>query len=193
MKKIYLIIFFTAFCFIFFGFSGCASKNENSAIPVYASILPQKYFIERIGGNKISIEVMVKPGQNPATYEPTPEQIIKLSNSTLFFTIGVPFEKQFIPAIKSTIKNIKLVDTSVGVKKRHLEEHSHGEGEDTEIHEGGEDPHIWLSPLAVKIQAKNIFDSLLEIDPQNKEYYKKNLDDFLLDLDNIHKEIKADL
>ncbi|MCL2481693.1 MAG: zinc ABC transporter substrate-binding protein [Spirochaetaceae bacterium] len=191
MKKICLIIFFASFCLVFLVFSGCANKKVNSTIPVSASILPQKYFIERIGGNKVSVEIMVKPGQNPATYEPTPEQIIKLSNSMLFFTIGVPFEKQFIPAIKSTIKNIKLVDTSIGVKKRYLEEHSHGEGEDMEIHTGGEDPHVWLSPLAVKIQAKNIFDSLLEIDPQNNEYYKKNLDDFFLDLDAIHEEIKA--
>ena len=191
MKKMYLIMFFAVYCLIFFG---CTIKKENSEkIPVYASILPQKYFIERIGGNKVSIEVMVKPGQNPATYEPTPEQIIKLSNSMLFFTIGVPFEKQFIPIVKSTVKNIKLIDTSIGVKKRYLEEHSHGEGEDKEIHTGGEDPHIWLSPLAVKIQAKNILDSLLEIDSKNGEYYKENLEDFLLELDAIHKEIKADL
>ena len=191
MKKIYLIMFFAGFCSLF---CACPGKKENlEKISIYASILPQKYFIERIGGNKVNVEIMVKPGQSPETYEPTPEQIIKLSNSALFFAIGVPFEKQFIPVIKSAIKNIKVVDTSAGVKKRYLEEHSHGEKEAMEIHEDGADPHIWLSPLAVKIQAKNIFDSLSELDPQNNEYYKKNLEDFLLDLDNIYEEIKTEL
>ena len=190
MKKIYLICI-PIFCCIFFG---CTVKKENhEKISVYASILPQKYFIERIGGNKVSVEIITKPGQSPETYEPTPAQIIRLSNASLFFTIGVPFEKQFIPVIQSTINNIRIVDTSIGVKKRYLEKHSHGEGENIEIHEGSEDPHIWLSTLAVKIQAENIFDALSELDPQNNEYYKKNLEDFLLDLDNTYKEIKTEL
>ena len=194
MKKISLILIFAVFSSEVIMFFGCADKTVSSGkISVYASILPQKYFIEKIGGTKVSVEIMVKPGQNPATYEPTPEQIIKLSHSKLFFTIGVPFEKQFIPAIKSSIKNINLADTSVGVKKRYLQEHSHGDGEAAEIHEAAEDPHIWLSPLAVKIQAKTICDSLLEIDPMNKEHYEKNLADFFLELDAIHKEIKEAL
>ncbi len=191
MRKIYLTTFITIFCILF---SGCAGKKESSGkIHLYASILPQKYFIERIGGDKVSVEIMVKPGQSPATYEPTPDQIINLGNAKLFFIIGVPFEKQFISSIRATMKNLTLIDTSLGVKKRYLEEHSHGEGEDIENHEGSEDPHIWLSPLAVKIQAKNIFNSLSEVDPENSEYYKKNLENFLSDLDTIHNEIEKDL
>ena len=194
MKKKEVLLFFTIFCFLFFSFLGCADKKVHSdKISVCASILPQQYFIERIGGNKISVEIIVRPGQSPELYEPTPKQIIKLSNSVLFFAIGVPFEEKFIPAIKATIKNIKIIDTSVGVKKRYLEKHSHKEGENTEDHEGGDDPHIWLSPLSVKIQAKTICDALSEIDPQNREYFKKNLEDFLADLDIIYKEIKAEL
>ncbi len=175
-------------------FSGCSSKKEEKEkISVYASILPQRYFIEKVAGDKVTVDIMVKPGQSPETYEPSPEQIVSLGNADVFFTIGVPFEKQFIKSIESSIKTLRLVDTSEGVSKRMLEGHDHGheEGEDEHGHEeGSEDPHIWLSPAQVKIQARNIYDALCEIDPAGRDYYTANLEIFLKELDDIHAELE---
>jgi zinc transport system substrate-binding protein len=182
-KNMFVIISF------FILLSGCSAKKEiTDAIYIYTSILPQKYFVERIGGNKIFVDVMVKPGQNPATYEPLPGQIVNLAKAPIFFTIGVPFEKQFIPKIKSTMKNLKIIDTSEGIKKRFIENHSHND-EENNFAESSLDPHVWLAPNAVKIQANIIFHEISLLDPANIEYYRKNFLDFINELDTLHNEI----
>ena len=127
-----------------FTFSACTGKNSGSEkgekIKVFASILPLKYFIEEIGGDKVEVDVLVTPGKSPATYEPTPSQVIDLSSSDIFFRIGVPFEKGFIDNVESSLKNIRIKDVSDNVKKRKISRHSHSgddghEHHDDEIHE----------------------------------------------------------
>lgn len=207
------IIFLVLSVSIFY--TGC-SKDEQAVdgrTKVFTSILPQKYFVERIGGDKVSVDVLVKPGKSPATYEPTPSQVIALSSADIFFNIGVAFEKGFIDNIKSNLKNIIIFDSSEGVMKRKIENHFHdkdaGEGEYDERDEHeiesdheenilsasestgiGNDPHTWLSVAAVKIHSENIFKTLSVVDPENTAYYKNNLDEFTKELDKTYNEIK---
>ena len=68
-------------------------------IPVFVSILPQKYFLQQIGGSLVEVSVMVKPGANPATYEPKPQQMVALIKTKLYFAIGVPFEEVWLQKI----------------------------------------------------------------------------------------------
>ncbi len=167
------------------------SDNTDGRINVYTSILPQKFFVEKIGGDRVSVEVLVKPGKSPATYEPTPKQVIDLSKADIYFSIGVPFEKVFIPKIKSNLNNLRIIDTSEGIKKRLIEDHDHEDGVESEKHEhnAAPDPHVWLSPSAVKIQALNICNSLSDFDSENRDYYNSNMNIFTAELEEIHNEL----
>jgi len=140
--------------------TGCKKTDTKQDNTVFVSILPQKYFVEKIAGDRLKVEVLVTPGKSPETYEPTPQQVISLGNAKALFTIGVPFENAFLPKIQATIKSLKIVDTSFGIKKRILEKETKA-------------PHIWLSPSLVKIQAENIYNALIEIDPDGKSNYTK--------------------
>ena len=188
---------------IFLGLSGLVFAKE-----VTVSILPQKYFVEKIAKDKIDVNVMVKPGASPATYEPKTSQMKALSNSLAYFSIGVPFEKVWLEKFENANKKMLIVDTSMGIQKLAMEAHSHEDheehadhDEDThheehEVHEHHHehealDPHIWLSPILVKIQARNIYSGLVKIDPENKEFYKSNLNKFLLEIDALDKEIES--
>ena len=175
MKKILLIISF-----------GLVYVFANT-IDVTVSILPQKYFVEQIAQDKAIVNVMVKPGFSPATYEPQSSQMKLLTKSKAYFSIGVPFEGAWLHKFESTNKNMLMVDTSRGVKKQEIEEHDHHEETHNEEnhHEESGDPHIWLDPMLVKIQAKNIYETLIKLDAKNKDFYKKNYDVFLNDLDNL--------
>ena len=68
---------------------------ENKII-VFVSILPQQYFVQQIGNDLVDVRVMVGPGQNPATYEPTPQQMAALYKADIYFRIGVPFESAWL-------------------------------------------------------------------------------------------------
>ncbi len=164
---------------------------------VTVSIQAQKYFVQKIVGDKFNINVMVKPGFSPATYEPKVSQMKKLAKSKAYFSIGVPFEKVWLEKFYLANKNMMMVDTSKGVIKLEMQEHEHhneDEKEHTKEHEehkhDGLDPHIWLDPILVKVQAKNILDAFAKIDEENSSFYKQNYKKFLEELDLLDLKLK---
>lgn len=158
-----------------------AAKAESNPVKVFVSILPQAYFVERIGGSYVDVNVLVGPGHSPATYEPTPKQMAKLEKSQVYFRIGTPFEKGFIGKISGMFKNLQIADTRQDVPFRYFETSS---GKDVP------DPHIWLDPKLVKIQADTIYTTLRKIDPAHEETYKMNVRAFKNDLDAIDAKIE---
>jgi len=169
-----------------------ASPAKNP-ISVYVSILPQKFFVEKIAGNYARVRVLVKPGKSPTTYFPSPDQIKKLTNADIYFRVGVPFENGLLHKIKDISDTMKLVDTRKGIVLRRMNSHDHGETDhgDPDDSHTGKDPHIWMSPLLVKKQAKTMAAALIEFDPDNRTVYEQNLAGFIRDLDALHKRLAA--
>jgi zinc transport system substrate-binding protein len=118
----------------------------DAPMPVYVSISPQAFFVEQIGGDRVSVDVLIPPGKSPAVYSPTPAQMSGLAKAKVFFRIGVPFENALMPKIKTAAPNTLVVDTRQGVRLRTMTGHHHHEGEeehhDMEEHEDeGEEHH----------------------------------------------------
>lgn len=157
-----------------------AVKTTAGEITAFVSILPQAYFVERVGGDYVNVNVMVGPGQSPATYEPTPKQMARLGRSQLYFRIGTPFERGFIDKISHTFTNLTIIDTRKGVRLRYFKQ-----SQGLEV----PDPHIWLDPKRVKIQAETIAKALKETDPDHADEFEKNLRTFQSDLDSIDAKI----
>jgi zinc transport system substrate-binding protein len=176
--KVFSIIIFLFFANILF-----AADKLN----VTVSILPQKYFVKKIAGNLANINVMVLPGNNPATYEPKPFQMLDLSKSKIYFSIGVPFEKVWLKKIISTNPNMLLVKTQKNIIKKPMVER------DVHVESQILDPHIWLSPKLVKIQAKNILDGFLKIDEKHKDIYMENYKKFIKEIEDTDSKIKDTL
>ncbi len=152
-----------------------ATSEPAGSLNVTVSILPQKYFVEHIGGEHVEVNVMVEPGSSPATYEPKPEQLTALSKAAAYVSIGVPFEAAWLDKIASANSDMLMVDTTQGIEKV------------------GTDPHIWLSPSLVKIQSQTIYEALAQLDPAHDTDYKTNLDSFIADIDDLDAEIRATL
>ena len=162
-------------------------QAADTPLKTYVSILPQKYFVKRIGGKRVEVNALVQPGDSPATYQPTPQQIAGLTESALYFSIGVPFEKTFLPKIRGFSKNLKIIDTRKGIRLRPMKAHQHPEDKAAHPDTGAvKDPHIWLNPLNVKIQARTITNALSSEDPAGKSEYEKNYLDFCNDLDKLN-------
>lgn len=168
-------------------------------LQVSVSILPQQYFVDRIGGDRVQAEVIVVPGASPHTYEPKPEQLRAVSASAAYFTIGVDFERAWLERIRSANPNMKLVDTAAGIQRLALADHHHDDedddhdADDDDDDEDNPDPHIWLSPQLVRRQAGIIYEALAEIDPEHQAEYAANLNAFLADIDALEAEIEQAL
>jgi zinc transport system substrate-binding protein len=173
--------------------AGGQKSSEQGEPIAFVSIGPQRYLVQSIAGSRIRVEVLVQPGQDPHTFEPTPKQMTQLSRGKLYFRIGVAFEQSLIPRIRSSNPQLKIIDTQAGIELREIEEGDH-EGEEGEDHdEYGLDPHTWLSPLLAKRQAQTIRDALIEADPGGREEYEAGYQSLAAELDGLHREIAAAL
>lgn len=174
-RGIFLIALTILLCF--------PDKGWTEPIPVFVSIVPQKYFVERIGGKQVKVEVMVKPGESPATFNPNPKKMSLLSQAKLYFSIGVPFETIWIDRIRSIHPSLQIVHLHNKINKvtGHDPHHSHAAG----------DPHIWTSPVKVKIIAQKIKDALTRARPEQKSYFEANLHEFINDLDLLDNDIRT--
>jgi len=168
-------------------------------LKVFVSILPQKYFVEKIGGDFVEVAVMVQPGASPATYEPKPKQMVALAKSDIYFAIGVPFEKTWLPKIVATNSRMHLVHTQAGIEKMAMKahharqgesKHQYGETEPGSDHHTGKDPHVWLSPPLVMQQARNILNGLETLDPSRRAFYQANYKSFIVELVDLDLELK---
>ena len=163
---------------------------------VTVSIIPQKYFVEQIAKKLVKVNVMVGAGASPHTYEPKPMQMKMLATSDAYFSIGDSFEKAWLPRFKSSNPNMLMVDSIKGIEKIAMAEHHHeGEKAGHEEHDehDGLDPHVWLDPMLVKIQAKNIFDALCTLYPLHVKAFEQNYHEFLNSLDALDAMINDTL
>ncbi|WP_457571175.1 metal ABC transporter solute-binding protein, Zn/Mn family [Desulfovulcanus sp.] len=190
---------------VFFGvFQNSAWAEKTAEALVFVSILPQKYFVEKIGGDLVDVQVMVMPGASPAIYEPKPQQMVKLRQAKAYFAVGVPFEQVWLKKFAGLNPKLLIVHTDAGIKKRPMDQMEDilnsvsGVSDDHLEHQAGHhhgrsgmnDPHIWLSPRLVKIQAENIFKGLAAVDPNHLAVYKKNFIRFCKSIDKLEKKIR---
>ena len=192
MIKRLAIVILLLFVALGLGWPANAEEKSMGKLKAFVSILPIAYFVERVGGPDVEVSVLVGPGQDPHTFEPTPKLMAKLADSRVLFKTGFPFEETLIRKVGSTFKNVEVVDLQQGIKLRPMNEeeteaeeaeHGHGEGEahgrghgaaEERHHEAGDmDQHSWLDPQLAKVQAGTIADTLIRIDPSHKDQYKR--------------------
>jgi zinc transport system substrate-binding protein len=179
LKKLMIIGLMGVYSFI------CANVN------VAVSVLPQKTFVEAIGGDKVNLTLMVLPGNSPHTYEPKPSQMQSIAKADLYFAIDVEFEKVWLPKFASSNPKMKIVDVDEGIEKMPIAQY-HANNKEHKEHDDhkGLDPHIWTTPSNVRIIAKNIFKALIDEDAANADYYKANYEKFLAHIDETDQHIK---
>lgn len=159
----------------------------NDKLNVFVSILPQQYFVEKIGGEHIDVHVMVGPGQSPATYEPTTRQMAVLSNADLYFGIGVPFESAWLDKIKQNNDKLKVVECCETIAHLDAHDHDHGHGHH---HDLEYDPHIWTNPKKVILLVELIKNELAEIDTENNASYSSAAESFIKELQALDVSIR---
>ena len=180
---------------------------------VSTTIMPTKFFIEQIAGNELEINVMVPSSADPHTYEPKPSQMKMLEKSDLYFEVGVEFDEIWLKKIAPDFKNVKFIKTQENIEKIAMNSHhEHGDHDHEKDHDGHDhekhaehkhehdehdhgnlDPHVWLDPILVKTQSKNILNALCETYGEKCEKFSANFAEFEKKLDELDEFAKAKL
>ncbi len=183
MNKIVLIVF------LFLPILSCSRVHPQADKPVISvSILPQKYFLEKLSAGHVEINVMIPPGASPATYEPTPSQLTRLSQSTLYMRIGyVGFENSWMDKLMAINPRMKITDLSKGIEVIREEEKTPHHGHD----HIGIDPHVWMSVPNARVIAVNVYNELLLLLPGEQALLKERFESFSSELDSLHLAISS--
>ena len=162
MKTIYLSLLIACTLLV----SACGMGSSDDTRTVVVSIEPLRYFTEQIAGNRFKVQTMVPAGSNPETYEPTPQQMVKLSNSTLYFKVGrIGFEETWMKKLTDNAPDMKVIDTSKSITP-------------AKTAGGIIDPHTWMSCQSARIIADNICQALCEWMPKDSAYFTKRCQRF---------------
>ncbi|ELC8442053.1 zinc ABC transporter substrate-binding protein [Clostridium perfringens] len=165
-------------------FVGCQSaktaenNKDNGKVDVVVSIEPLREFTEIIGGDKVNVKAMVPNGVEPHDFEPKTQDLLELNKAKVFVYNGLGME-HWVDKVLNTIENkdMKIVNAS--------------EGADV-LKEGDKvDPHLWLSLNGAKVEALNIKNALIEVDPENKAYYEENYNKFAEQADSLASDYKG--
>ena len=184
MKKLIYILTLFILC-------ACGNSTKQSEKPILTVTLePLRYFAEAIAGEHFEVISMVPKGSSPESYDPTPGQLVNLSQSEAYLRIGyIGFELAWMEKLQENCPDMKVYDTSHGVDLIRGEGHWHGD----HFHEGGVEPHIWNSTRNALVIAENICTALCELDAIHQEDYKKRLDELKLTIAQTDSTIRTHL
>ena len=148
-------------------------------IQVTASVPPQAWLVRRIGGERVRVEVLLPPGSSVHTFEPSPRQVRRAAGSRLLVEVGHPallFERRLIAGMRPGA--VEVVSTAAGAAPLPA-----AAGEEI-------DPHVWLSPAAMRSTAREIAAALERLDPAGAPRYRAGLAALLADLEGAEAEAR---
>ena len=141
-------------------FSCSSPKPVDDARIITVSIEPLRYFTEQIVGDSYEVVTMVPKGSSPETYEPTAQQMTKLTESILYIKVGnLGFERTWMPRLEANAPHTTIVNASDGIAA--------GENDD---------PHTWMSAKNALVIAHNIYNAAKRINAKDSTIYKRRLD-----------------
>ncbi|GAB6091479.1 metal ABC transporter solute-binding protein, Zn/Mn family [Spirochaeta dissipatitropha] len=169
--------------------AGTAEPQRGEIIQAHASIAPQADIIQRIGGDYIEVELLIKPGQDAHTWDPSPREIERLGRSEVLFVTGLEFEFPITRTLERSGSSVRIVSLTENIQLRQIERH-YSDPSVPHSHDNEEgDPHIWLGIDEVRIQTDTIVRELSRLRPEHENYFRQNQADFLLLVDSLEEEL----
>ncbi|HWS28904.1 MAG TPA: metal ABC transporter substrate-binding protein [Clostridia bacterium] len=174
-----------------------ADNGDDGKISVVATIFPPYDFAREIAGEKADITMLLPPASESHSFEPTPQDVIKIQNCDVFIYVGGESDEWVNDVLSSmdtsNMKIVTLMDCVETVEEEIIEgmqdeeeEPAEGEAEEPEY-----DEHVWTSPRNAKLIVQKISDTLCEVDPANAGSYRENTTAYLARLDELDAQFQA--
>lgn len=174
------------FLLLLFALPVLAACNQAADSPaekvITVSIEPLRYFTEAIAGDRFRVVTLVPHGSSPETYEPAPRQLVDLSESSAYLSVGgLGFEQTWMGKLAENVPQMPIVNLSKGIAPLRSD------------HGPGIDPHTWSSPKSAAIIAQNIYDVLCHLDSASAPYYQQRLQTLQTRIDSVDNAIRNTL
>jgi len=197
MKRLFILpAWILIFSFTIFS-GGCrrtSPAKANDKINVTSVIFPSYDFVRAIAGDRVNLTMLLPLGSESHSYEPTPQDIIAIKNSSLFIYPGGE-NSDWVERILDSISNVSdnmIVLSMIDLVDAVEEEIVEGmEEEEEEEEETAYDEHVWTSPQNAKEIVAAITDALCELDSANADYFRQNAAAYCAQLDEVDASYRA--
>lgn len=204
MKKIIKLMMIALMFFGVVSLTGCNNNKNNNKLTIISTSFPGYDFARAITKDvkDVEIKMLLKPGSETHSYEPTPQDIKDIKNSDMFIYVGGDSDEWIDDVLKDINKDktkiIKLMDLVNVVPEELVEgmeehEHEHEEEHDHEHEEEEEveyDEHVWTSPVNAMTIVNKLKEEIIKLDNSEKTNYEENSSKYIAELANINADIK---
>ena len=187
--------------------SSCREREDGDTLNVLATTPMMGEFVSQVGGDNISLTVLMPPEANPHTYDPSPQDATTIAEADLIFFTGLKYEPAPLlkllessacsPEVLAEVgESVFPVEFKEGGHDDHDDHGEEGHDDEEEGHDeheghghGAYDPHFWFDPNRVSYAAEYIEGKLIQYDPTNEESYKSLTDTFTTELKGLVNEV----
>ncbi len=169
------------------------STDQQGSLSVVAVESFLADIVQNIAGDRLEVETLMPSGLDPHSFEPTPKDVAKISDSDILFINGAGLEEWLEDIIETLPEDQLIIEASAGLESRTQSEEDHEEGdvdEEEGAHDHEYDPHFWLNPLLVVKYVENIRDGLISIDPEGRPVYSANAENYIQRLEELDQYIE---
>jgi zinc transport system substrate-binding protein len=179
--------------------SSGAERVANGRVKIVTTIFPAYDFTRAVVGDRADLSMLVRPGTEIHSFDPSPQDILEVRNADIFICIGGESEawvNTLLKAMDSPNKTIvRLIDHVDAVEEELVEGMQPEEKEEEEEEKGEEgreyDEHIWTSPRNAMTLVRAIADILCGVDPQNADAYRANAKNYIDAISEVDDEFRA--
>jgi ABC-type Zn uptake system ZnuABC Zn-binding protein ZnuA len=172
MRRLLCIVFFM---FLFSACTGQPASGPGQTAPVILTSTPLLADITRaVAGERVRVESLLGVGVDPHSYQPTPQDAARISESRLIIVNGVEYEHFLESLFESAGGERTIVEASTGIVPREAAESEHGL-----------DPHLWLDPNHMIVYVENIREAITHLDPEGGPAYKTNAEAYAAELHEL--------
>jgi ABC-type Zn uptake system ZnuABC Zn-binding protein ZnuA len=166
-------------------------RQEEGLLQVVATTNIVADVVSQVGGDRINLTVLIPPGTDPHSFQPTPQDMARVVDAQVIFTNGAGLETFMQALLENSGSQARQVEVSEGVAL--LEASSHDDhsvsNSQTEEDEHSGDPHVWMDPHNVLVWTDRIEKALAEMDPQNAMIYQQNAAIYRDELEELNRWI----
>ncbi len=160
-------------------------KPDNGELSVVATLFPQYDFARAIVGEKGSVELLLTPGADSHNFELTPSNIRTINKCDIFVYTGPGMEIWVDSVLSSIDSSVSVINLSSNIVLHREDEHIGHNHEHDNV-----DPHLWTNPMYALTMLETIYESICQIDPENKDYYAANYEKYAASLRKIDNDIR---
>jgi len=175
-----------------------AEASDGKKIKVVTTIFPQYDFVREVAGDAVDLTMLLRPGAESHSFDPTPQDLRKIDACDMFIYVGGESDEWVRNILDSlSTESLERIEIVSMIKLVDAVEEEIVEGMEEEEEDAGEpdepeyDEHVWTSPKNAALIASSLADIMCGLDESNAELYRKNAASYLERLDILDKKFQS--